>query len=971
MKTKTKRFAKLISIVLALSIILGTLPIVSVSAQEVAGEELTKESELWVPENDSSALSTEGDLSLQELETAVLSAEDKPEIVSQAAIDEKQHVNRLWKQEADLNSIIFQNKDGTKTMYYFEEAVKYVDKNGKVKDKKNTISETASGDFTNPNNDINTYFPKKLNQNKGVEVKFGEYSIEFAPDIKGSSGASRQTGHNKNNDPTEFVEYPNVFDDGISVRYTPTFDGYKEDIILYENTGKNTFSFKVNTNGLSLVEDEYGSYNFVNPLTGETVSRLGDLVIYDSKPFEVPDEILNESVSNPTEEDIAKKEQTLEQLISSVPLDSASDNSSSIIPQYDHKYIVEAIKQDSLYMVTVTVDEEYLNDPERVYPVYVDPTISVSGSGTSKTIQDAPIYANKPSTASGGNTYNVVGYQGSTYGVGRTLMKFPGLASNSTYKNLSSNQITSLDLHIYEGSGSTNNACIDLWQYTGTTWTESTARCNNIGWDSYSNNFTWNFINCSGWQTFNLKSMVATWKSNSTALNKGIMMTNYTSESSAGYSKHFLSTESGSKPYLTFTYVQNIPVTQVCMSETTLTLDVNDTYYLSASVVPSNATTQTIYFKSSNTNVATVGYYSGMVCASSPGTTTITATSSDGGYTAYCTITVLSTDPFHPSNVQYTRYTRITGKNYWGLGSNTDHTVSIVKSSRYSYEYYIAHDNINGGYSREYAINNDLKNTLNSLEQGYQENYSIIPGLNNASDAEEAAHSAKLETDQLVDEGYFSANSSEYYGTWAYNYTSTLNLLDYWHGVIDTATAAYGVYLSITAYYYSYLYTNSVTSTSVSSTQYSNLSSYVDDIDDALRGSSISNKKFISAEERNVALSSQGYTNPYKVGSPAVSFKQTGTTQYVRVYTNGVTQPSGKWIMKYSDIQGLTPAQIQSKFALPNTPTHYCYVNVPSGTQMYAGIVGENYGYTAGQAVQFELGSNIPSSSFGSGIPLS
>ena len=41
---------------------------------------------------------------------------------------------------------------------------------------------------------------------------------------------------------------------------------------------------------------------------------------------------------------------------------------------------------------------------------YVDPTISVSGSGTGKIIQDAPIYANKSSTASGGNTYNIVGY---------------------------------------------------------------------------------------------------------------------------------------------------------------------------------------------------------------------------------------------------------------------------------------------------------------------------------------------------------------------------------------------------------------------------------------------------------------------------------------------------------------------------------------------------------------------------------
>ena len=48
--------------------------------------------------------------------------------------------------------------------------------------------------------------------------------------------------------------------------------------------------------------------------------------------------------------------------------------------------------------------------------------------------------------------------------------------------------------------------------------------------------------------------------------------------------------------------------------------------------------------------------------------------------------------------------------------------------------------------------------------------------------------------------------------------------------------------------------------------------------------------------------------------------------------------------MKYSDIQGLTPAQIQSKFALPNTPTHYCYVNVPAvaqGTVLCVGALSQ------------------------------
>ena len=483
------------------------------------------------------------------MQSAKLNDEDTPEIVGQDNIEEKGHVNRLREQEEDLNSIVFQNRDGTKTAYLFNQPVKYKDKDGTVKDKSNKISETDDGDYTNAENDINTYFPKKLNRNNGVELKFGEYVVEMAPDINGNSGASRQTGHNKYFDPTEYVQYPDVFDEGISLRYTPTFEGYKEDIVLSEYTGMNEFSFRLYTDGLSLVMNEDGAYYLIDPLTGEVKTQIGDIVVYDSKPFDVPEEILNESVSNPTEEDFAKKEALLKEAEKKI-----AKESSAAPTIYSHQYKVETVKQDSEYLITIVVDEDYLTNSERVYPVYVDPTISVSGSGTSKTIQDAPIYFNKPNTALGSNTYNIVGYQGSSHGAGRTLMKFPGLSSDTTYNNIPTNRITSLQLHIYEGSGSTNNACIDLWQYEGTSWTESTARCNNVGWNSYTNNFTWNFINSSGWQTFDLTSMVATWKGSSSALDKGIMLKNCTSESSSEYSKHFLSTESGYKPYITYTY---------------------------------------------------------------------------------------------------------------------------------------------------------------------------------------------------------------------------------------------------------------------------------------------------------------------------------------------------------------------------------------------------------------------------------
>lgn len=285
----------------------------------------------------------------------------------------------------------------------------------------------------------------------------------------------------------------------------------------------------------------------------------------------------------------------------------------------------------------------------------------------------------------------------------------------------------------------------------------------------------------------------------------------------------------------------------------------------------------------------------------------------------------------------------------------------------YSDDYCIIHDNVNTGYYREIYINDELKNTLNSLEAGYQEHYSFLPILDKTTDQENAAHASKGETDQLVENGYFSTNSSEYYGVWAYNYVSELNLSNYWRGAIDTATAAYGVYLTATSFYYSYLSTTSTTSIHVSSSQYSDTVSIIDKIDDELSGMSYNNKTILSADSRNAALAQQNYTDPlpYKPQTPVVKYQQTASTQYVRVFTgNGKT---GRWLMKYSDIVGLTPSQIQSKFALPSTPTHYCFVDVPTGTNVYVGVVNQS---SVEGTLQYELEGFIPPSAYGTEIQL-
>mgnify|MGYP006344856123 CR=1 FL=1 len=98
---------------------------------------------------------------------------------------------------------------------------------------------------------------------------------------------------------------------------------------------------------------------------------------------------------------------------------------------------------------------------------------------------------------------------------------------------------------------------------------------------------------------------------------------------------------SNKKGYCTITVNAPIRVTGVEVCPTSLTMNVGDIEYLCASITPYNATNQTVTWCSSNENVATVGLYTGRISANMAGTTTITATTADGGFTASCILTVI------------------------------------------------------------------------------------------------------------------------------------------------------------------------------------------------------------------------------------------------------------------------------------------------------------------------------------------
>ena len=231
-------------------------------------------------------------------------------------------------------------------------------------------------------------------------MRYGEYVIEMAPNINGSSGACRQTGHNKYSDPTEYIQYPNVFDEGISLRYTPTFDGYKEDIILNEKPQQNEFEFKLTTNGLSVVQAATGGYSLTKPSTGEYITAIGNIVIYDSNG--------NESEG------------------------------------YNHYYEVTPIAENKQYLITIVVDKQYLESENTIYPVCIDPTLTALSKGY---VDDATLYSNKDETSYDSGQIKI-GYTAS-YGISRGLFNFPLSSFENDFTLMYGNQIVSAELNLY------------------------------------------------------------------------------------------------------------------------------------------------------------------------------------------------------------------------------------------------------------------------------------------------------------------------------------------------------------------------------------------------------------------------------------------------------------------------------------------------------------------------------------------
>jgi len=135
----------------------------------------------------------------------------------------------------------------------------------------------------------------------------------------------------------------------------------------------------------------------------------------------------------------------------------------------------------------------------------------------------------------------------------------------------------------------------------------------------------------------NATTKTVTWSTNAPAV-ASVNATGVVTALGDGEATITATTQDGNKTASCIVTV-TVPVTSITLNTGALALKVGETATLTPNILPSDASNKTVNWTSGNTAVATVDN-AGLVTATGPGSTTITASTQDGGKMAVCNVTV-------------------------------------------------------------------------------------------------------------------------------------------------------------------------------------------------------------------------------------------------------------------------------------------------------------------------------------------
>ena len=318
---------------------------------------------------------------------------------------------------------------------------------------------------------------------------------------------------------TSAVRYAKVLPSTDFV-YTVSPYGVKQEIVLNSKTEPYSYSFTVRTDGLTLNTDESGDILAIDPDNGETVYILPAPFAFDSN------------------ENYTDAEQCFYTL---------TDNG------------------EGNYTVTVSVDPEWMDSDERIYPVTIDPTI-YHGGYRQGNMRDSIISQNYPNNNYGSAKYLKAGYDSANantiiYTAPWSLPSIPegsyisdaklNLTANGT-NNFSSGKLNLVAKKIIHSGYST------IWGETSVCW--------NTGC-TYGEILDYNNLNAPSSGTvvsWNITSAVRDWYNDSSTF-QGIAVMQYDTSSTTSRTIQFHASESttigsGYIPFFSFSFVSTLGV---------------------------------------------------------------------------------------------------------------------------------------------------------------------------------------------------------------------------------------------------------------------------------------------------------------------------------------------------------------------------------------------------------------------------
>ncbi len=320
----------------------------------------------------------------------------------------------------DLYSITVTNTDSSKSLFIYQTKIKYIE-DGVTKYIDTSIkkSEKSEYKFESSANEVKSFFPDSTSD--FIKFAVGDYAMEFMP------AAGKDLKANLADDKNS-VTYGSKKDD-LYYRYTSTFSGVKEEIILNSFDGNNKFDFIVKFTNLVPEKIEGDAISLLDSETGEVITAISPVDVRDS-------------------------------------YDGESGAHISLCNKIEFR---EA--ENGTYIFTYTVDEQFLKAESTVYPVIIDPFITINEDP----IYDAPVFSGYPSSNFNSNIYNSVGYENSEYGEAITFIKINNIQN---YLYINPELIYSAQLCLYENSGKTSGATVRIYDVRST-WNNTTITYNN------------------------------------------------------------------------------------------------------------------------------------------------------------------------------------------------------------------------------------------------------------------------------------------------------------------------------------------------------------------------------------------------------------------------------------------------------------------------------------------------------------